>query len=277
MSKNLKIRKIKSLINSYPWQRFRCLTKDNIQNRGPIEWLDIINSAVESPLKVIKADGMKRSLKVNIIPWGVLYMEEFRWNFNRIILSPFRSSRGKRIWSFSDYLIKNQVLVPEPVIFFEIEKLIFVTKTYIATRWIDQGFDFGRLTSGKDIAFDYDFQSILCRGVDMVIKLHNLCFVHGDLKWSNFFYIFGKDSRVILIDLDSLRRCSSPYQQGRDFARYILSAIEHQYDDIFIESLINRYLKGRGQKRSLVERSLLSRIDKKRNRYEGDLKGRFKK
>jgi len=269
VSKNFKSRKIRSLIDGYPWQRFHCFTKDNIQNREPIEWLDIINSAVESPLEVIKADGMKRSLKVNIIPWGVLYMEEFQWNLNRIILSPFRLSRAKRIWTFSDYLIKNQVLVPEPVIFLEIEKLIFVTKTYIATRWIDQGFNFGQLISGKDIAFDYDFQSILCHGVDTAIKLHNLGFMHGDLKWSNFFYIFGKDSRIILIDLDSLRRCSSPYQQGRDFSRYILSALEHQYDDKFIENLIDRYLKGRGSRRSLVERSLRSRIDRKRNRYEG--------
>jgi tRNA A-37 threonylcarbamoyl transferase component Bud32 len=269
MSYNLKSRKIRSLINAYTWQRFHCLIKDDSQNREPIEWLRIINSAVEAPLEVIKADGMKRSLKVNIVPWGVLYMEEFRWNLSRIILSPFRLSRAKRIWTFSDYLIKNQILVPEPVIFFEIQKLIFVTKTYIATRWIEQGFDFGRLVSGKDIAYDYNFESILYHGVDMIAKLHNLGLMHGDLKWSNLFYIFDKESRIILIDLDSVKRCSSPYQQGRDFARFILSALEFQYDDNLVEELINRYLKGRGLRRSLVEKSLRSRIQRKRNRYEG--------
>jgi len=269
MSHNFEDRKIRTLINACPWQRFHCLIKDNIQNREPNEWFNIINSAVEAPLEIIKADGMKQSLKVNIIPWGALYMEEFRWNLKRILLSPFRASRAKRIWTFSHYLIKHQVLVPEPVIFFEIKKLIFVTKTYLATRWIDQGFDLGRLVSGEDIAYDYNLESILYHGVDMIAKLHNLGFMHGDLKWSNLFYIFGNQSRVILIDLDSIKRCFSPYQQGRDFARFILSALEYQYGDNLVEDLINRYMTGRGLRKSSVEKGLRSRIERKRNRYEG--------
>jgi tRNA A-37 threonylcarbamoyl transferase component Bud32 len=243
--------------------------KDTVLDIGPVELLSRIESAIRFPEKVIKSERRKSTLRVNIPPWGDLCLQIYKRDLKRTVLSPFRLSKREKIWNFSGSLLKNAILVPEPVLFLEIKKYIFTIQTYIAYRWIDGGINLGTLALNSEIFHNNDFKSILCRCVDMVEKIHNSGFVHGDLKWSNFLYIDGENPKVILMDTDSLKRSSSLNLQGKDFARFILSAIEYQLNPELKELLICRYIKGRGPTNAQIEKSIRKRIAKKIKKYQG--------
>jgi len=238
-----------------------CFTRCNNGNPDPAELLFRVETAASDPLEIIKdierPRGIKRTLKANIAPWGDVCLCEYRWNPKRIMLSPFRLSRGRKAWVFHDDLKRNSVSIPEPVIFLEIKRLMFVTRTYLATRWIDGGFSVHRLALKKDCPpHPLDIESILCTCVDVIVNLHKAGFLHGDLKWSNFLYIPTGNPHTVLTDLDSLRKSASPSAQARDFARFLISSEEYPLDRKTIRTLIRRYLKEMGFSRAALEEDI---------------------
>ena len=248
-----------------------CSIVGNIRNKNPKVWLRRIESAAISPDKIIKEEIPKTTLKVTIPPWGELCLQIYRPDMRRIILSPFRGSRGEKIWTFSGDLLKSNIPVPEPALFLEIKRGVFVVKNYVATRWISRAQNLGSLALKRDISSNSDLKSKLLSGVDICGRLHNSGFVHGDLKWSNFLFVPEDDNSVILTDLDFLKRSSSLRFQGRDFARFVLSALERQSDPELEEMLIDRYLRGRNSTSALIEKGIRRRIAGKRKKYEGRL------
>jgi len=249
-------------MNSNILRRVICFTSGTVQKQDPEELLSKIQTATEFPIQVIKditnPGEIKRTLKVNIVPWGDLCLHEYVWNSRRIALSPFRLSRAERTWNFYDEMMRNHVVVPEPMMLLEIKKLIFTVKTYLATRWIDGAFSLNRLALKKDILYPFDFQTILCKCVDTLVKLHKAGFIHGDLKWSNLLYIQNQDSDIALTDFDSLRKTSSFWLQGRDFARFLIAPEKYPVKKETIELLMERYLKARDSSRSTVEKAIRS-------------------
>jgi tRNA A-37 threonylcarbamoyl transferase component Bud32 len=215
--------------------------------------LSKIERAAESPLKIIKEitsrAEIKRTLKVNIFPWGDLCLHEYKWDLRRVAFSPFRLSRGERTWKFYDDIVRNGVFLPEPVLLMEIKKFLFTTKTYLATRWIDGAFSLDHLTSGAEIPESVDLQLILFKYVDAIANLHNAGFVHGDLKWSNLLCFYNRDQDIAFIDLDALEKTSSVRRLGRDFARFLRPPRQYQLKRDTINLLIERYLLKRGDPR----------------------------
>jgi len=254
-------------MNANTFYRIVCFTRCDDPKQDPEELLSKIKTAVESPIHVIKEitnpGEIKRTLKVNIVPWGDLCLHEYMWNSRRVAISPFRLSRAERTWKFYDEMMRNQVFVPEPVIFLEIKKLIFTVKTYLATRWIHGGFSLHRLALKKDIPYPFDFLTILCTCVDSLVRLHKTGFIHGDLKWSNLFYVQNQDSDIALTDLDSLKKTSSPWLQGRDFARFLIAPEKYPVKKETIELLIERYLKARDSSRSTLGKAIRSYMAQK--------------
>jgi tRNA A-37 threonylcarbamoyl transferase component Bud32 len=249
-------------MNANILRRVICFTRGTVQKQDPEELLSKIQTATESPIQVIKditnPGEIKRTLKVNIVPWGTLCLHEYVWNPRRIALSPFRLSRVERTWNFYDEIMRNHVIVPEPVMLLEIKKSIFTVKTYLATRWIDGGFSLHRLALKKDIPYSFDFQTILSMCVDTLAKLHTSGFIHGDLKWSNLHYVQNRDSHIELTDLDALKKTSSPWLQGRDFARFLIIPKKYLIKKETIEILMERYLKARDSARSALEKAIRS-------------------
>ena len=239
------------------------------QDTDPVELLYRVKSAIRSPEEVIKSERRKSTLKVNIAPWGDIFLKVYERDLKRTVLSPFRLSKMKKTWKLTENLLNKEIPVPEPAFFLEIKKSVFTVQTYVAYLWIDGGVNFGMLALDKDIFHNDDFKSILCCGLDIVIKLHNAGFVHGDLKWSNLLHIDGGDPKVMLIDTDSLKKSSSPNLQGKDLARFILSAMEYQLKPDLREELVDRYIKGRKPRNTLIEKTIRKRIAKKKKKYEG--------
>ncbi len=243
-------------------------TRDPVKNPDPLEWLGKIDAVTNAPLSVIKADGMKRTLKVNLPPWGILCLQEFRWDLERRMVSPFRASRGRRIWALSRHLLDHGILVPEPVLFLEIKAFCFVTRTYIATRWLGEKENLASMALKLGPSCSRNLQGLLQHAVDMTARLHNAGFIHGDLKWSNFLYLAQEASSLMLIDLDSLKRSPSAFWQGKDFARFVLSALEYATAPEIITDLIDRYLERRAGSGWLLQRSLSWHIARKKGRYQ---------
>jgi len=254
-------------MNTNAFYRVVCFTRRNIPKQDPEELLLKIKTAVESPIHVIKEitnpGEIKRTLKVNIVPWGDLCLHEYRWNLRRIALSPFRLSRGERTWNFYDDIRQSKIIVPEPIILIEVKKLIFTTKTYVATRWIDRAFKLDQIALRKDIPYSFDLQSILYQCVDTIAYLHNAGFIHGDLKWSNFLYIHKRNSNIILTDLDALKKSSSASSQSKDFARFLIAPEKHSFEKETIRLLIERYLKTRDSSRSSLKKTIQRYLAKK--------------
>lgn len=241
--------------------KFDCLkkivyfTRSDAQNQTPAEVLSGIEKASAFPMQIIKEitnrTELKRTMRVNIAPWGDLCLHEYKWDRGRVIVSPFRLSRGERTWRFYDEIVKSGVFVPEPVLLLEVKTFLFTTKTYLATRWIDGAFSLDHLASEGNIRETVDFQLILFKFVDAIANLHNSGFIHGDLKWSNLLCIHNRDYNIALIDLDALEKTSSARKLGRDFARFLIPPKRYQLTQETINLLMERYLEKRGDPRLL--------------------------
>jgi len=114
--------------------------------------------------------------------------------------------------------------------------------------------------------------TLLKEAVELVATLHSLGYVHMDLKWDNFLWVPNADQPIVLTDLDHLRRSYSAKEHGKDFARFILSAIQFQMGSEVAESLTNCYLDNRTEDHSDIKRGLFKRIQKKRRKYEKRLR-----
>jgi serine/threonine protein kinase len=230
--------------------RVVCFTRPYLRDQEPAEVLSKVESAAASPSELIKEitnrNEVKRTLRVNIVPWGDLCLYEYNWDLMRVVASPFRLSRGKKIWKFYDEIVRHGIFVPEPVLLLEMKSFLFTTKTYVATQWIDAEFSPGNLGFEKKPPESSDLQSILFECVDAIANLHNAGFIHGDLKWSNLLCVRNRARHVALIDLDSLRKTSSILAQGRDFARFLIPPKNYQLKQDMIDGLTERYLGRRG-------------------------------
>ncbi len=244
-----------------------CFARSDDRNQTPVEVLSKIERAAASPLEIIKEitnrTEIKRTLRVNIAPWGDLCLHEYKWNPRRVIVSPFRLSRGERIWKFHDEIVKSGVFVPEPVLLLEIQTFLFTTKTYVATRWIDGAPSLAVLASKEEIQESIDLQAVLFKCVDTIANLHNASFIHGDLKWSNLLFVRNRAQFIALIDLDSLRKTSSVRRQGRDFARFLIPPKNYRLKRDMIDGLTERYLKRRGHSQ-LLEKIIRAYVAKKK-------------
>jgi tRNA A-37 threonylcarbamoyl transferase component Bud32 len=243
-------------------------TRQPLENIDSLEWLRTVDKAAASPLKVIKGQyGMKRTLQVDLWPWGNVCLQDFRWNLKRIILSPFRKSRGERIWRYAGFISQRGVSVLEPLLFLEVKKGFFVIRSVIVTPWLEEKIDLGRIVGSEELQQDYDVDTLLDRAVRMTARLHNLGFLHGDLKWSNFFVTGENLQKLILTDLDGLKYCNSQVLQGKDYARFVLSALVSRPEWISAETLIQRYLNRREGVSRTLEQSLRWHIKRKQKRY----------
>jgi hypothetical protein len=244
-----------------------CFTRPDVRSHDPANLLSRIEKAAASPSGIIKEitnrNEIKRTMRVNIAPWGDLCLHEYRWDLKRIATSPFSLSRGERTWESHDDIVRGGVFVPEPVLLLEIKRFLFTTRTYLATQWIDAAFSPGDLGFWEKPPGSADLRAILFRCVDAIANLHNAGFIHGDLKWSNFLCVRNQSRDIALIDLDSLSKTSSALAQGRDFARFLIPPKNYQLRQNMIDRLRERYLERRGYSR-LLEKIIRAYVAKKR-------------
>jgi tRNA A-37 threonylcarbamoyl transferase component Bud32 len=248
-------------------EKIVCMTRDTKIKLSPTRWLLVLSNAVKSPVQVIKESSIKRTVRTYLAPWGEICLHDLKCGIRRKVLSPFRLSRGKRAWNHSLSLIQNKFPITEPLLYLELKNGPFVTRTLTVTRWIEST-NLGKTAQDKHLISEKFLLGLLKESTELVARLHSIDFVHTDLKWGNFLWIPSEEKRIILTDLDHIEKSSAAEKQGKDLARFILSALEYQMGWEVAELLINCYFDSRKVRPVGLEKSLAKRIERKKSKYE---------
>ena len=268
IAKKRVIYKIMNTIHSnFNKQKIFYLIRGTRFKLSPSRWLEILENALNCPVEVIKQDKPKKTIRTCLAPWGQVCVQDLECGIKRKILSPFRFSKGKRIWNHSLTLMENKFPITEPLLYMELKNGPFVTRTFSVTKWIEST-NLGKTAEKKHLVCEKFFLGLLKESVELIARLHNMGFVHTDLKWGNFLWIPSGHDRIILTDLDHIEKAVTGEKQGKDLARFILSALEFQMGWEVTESLVNFYFDSRRVCPAGLEKSLTKRIDKKRNKYK---------
>jgi tRNA A-37 threonylcarbamoyl transferase component Bud32 len=170
------------------------------------------------------------------------------------------------MWAYSEELLQQQIPVPEPLLYIEEQRALFVTRTFMVFKWMALGPNlvFQMINPGSRAS---DMFTILKTAVGTVARFHNAGFIHGDLKWGNLFSDKKKTQRVILTDLEGVQRTKSSLRQGIDLARFILDGVRFRLDQQELNRLIACYLQGREAVGPFLKMGLRWRVLQKRTRY----------
>lgn len=246
-----------------------CLTRNTGESATSAEWLARVTEAASATTGVLKYEGHQKSVRVRLAPFGEVCLRELNNSAKRRLLSPFRRSKGAKLWHYQSDLRRKGVDFTKPVLYLAVCKGVFITRTYLATEWID-GESLGKLAlSGDENALLPTAKA----GVTLVARLHGAGYLHGDLKWSNVLKSEKNPETVFFTDLDHLIPCRIAFLYGKDFARYVLSALEYGFSRSFARQLVQWYLDEIPSNRKSVELGLRWTLLKKRSRYENRLVG----
>jgi hypothetical protein len=248
-------------------EKIICMTRDTKIKLSPARWLSVVSNAVNSPVKIIKDGNIKRTIRTALAPWGEICLQDFKWEIKRQTLSPLRPFRGKRVWNHSLSLIQKKFPITEPLLYLELKTGPFITRTFTVTRWIEST-NLGKTAGDKHLISEKFLLGLLKESAELVARLHNTGFVHKDLKWGNFLWVPSEQGRIILTDLDHIEKSGAAEKQGKDLARFILSALEFQMGWEVAEFLVNCYFDSRKVRPAGLEKSLAKRIERKKNKYE---------
>ncbi len=248
------------------WKKICHCQQDMEHEIGIVQWEEILEAASAHPEKVIKALGMKRTVKTRIDPWGYVCLREYKWDLKRRVETLVRKSRGERIWEYTPVLLAKGILVQKPLVFFEKRYAGVLVRTWLATPWLERKTDLGTLAMDGKFRTTPEFQLLLNKAAKMVARLHDANFLHGDLKWSNFLCIEDRSS-ILLSDLDGLRRSGSKGAKASDFARFILSVFQYDLGDALAQSLISIYVSARQRPERNLKKAIENRVSSRRARY----------
>jgi 3-deoxy-D-manno-octulosonic acid kinase len=226
----------------------------------------VVEKAAEKPIETIKDDGSKRTVMTTLAPWGKVCLQDSKWEVNKSLFSPLRPFRGRQNWKNRLSLLKYEIPVTEPVLYLEVKKGPFVTHTYLVARWID-GVNLARTAIESHRLSESPVRELLKRAADLVAGLHGVGFVHGDLKWSNFLWVDSKPPEIFLSDLDHLEKSSAADKQGKDLARFVLSALEFRMAPDIADSIVEWYFDSRSVIPVGFEKALNKHVERKKAKY----------
>lgn len=109
----------------------------------------------------------------------------------------------------------------------------------------------GTLGRLEGLGFEAWWQQI----ADLMAKMHEAGFAHGDMKWANLM-IDRQRQKIFLIDLDGVTRPRFRRWHGaaRDLARFLLNAREFEVDEALVEHFLCRYATHRRVSRMQLDR-----------------------
>ena len=233
----------------------------------PAAWLSRLREAASNPLEVAKAEGVKRTVATKLAPWGRVCLQDVEWILRKSVLSAFRPFRGRRSWQRRLALLEQGIPAIEPLLYLEVRHGPFVVHTYNVSRWLECE-NLGKTARNRNPVSDGKFFDVLKRASALAAAFHDKGFVHGDLKWSNFLWIDKLAPKVLLSDLDHVERSASAEKQGKDLARFLLSALEFGMGWETAQRLSKWYFENRKARPAGLEKYLSKHIEKKRKKYE---------
>ena len=108
-------------------------------------------------------------------------------------------------------------------------------------------------------------EQIMDRAAQLLARLHNAGFAHGDCKWSNWLWAQGQ---LYLVDLDAVcQAAAGDRRQARDLARFTLNAEELSLQPALYDLFLEGYLSVTGLSRDVLMPPMLVELQGLRQRH----------
>ncbi len=240
---------------------------------SPHRWLGILENVLKNPEKSIKEGPLKRTAKVCLSPWGDVCVNEIEWTMKRKLFSAVQPFRRRIFWNNLLALHGKEVPIATPLLYLEVVQGRFVSRSYLVTRWVE-GVSLGRMTTENKWASQDDLARIVKLAISIVSYLHNLGFVHGDLKWSDIL-VDPPGRGIVLTDLERVKRSFSFSDHGKDLARFVFSAHEHGVEREFADKMVGWYFWAAGYRPEAFDRGLVRQLTQYERKYTGKRFGKL--
>jgi hypothetical protein len=185
-----------------------------------------------------------------------IYAKEFFYkNFFHSCKPLLWMHRAQILWRNSMYLLQKGVSVPKPAGYLLKQNGFSCRGAYFFSEALTGCIDLGTLAYERtELNRRLDAGRLIETVATMIASLHNICVIHGDLKWSNIM-VHEQKNEVWFIDLDSLkRRIFNPGMNFylQDVARFVVNGQEVGIN----ESIVDRFLETYAQRRKLTRKSI---------------------
>ena len=229
---------------------------------APHRWLSILEQVMEKPEKIVKEGEFKRTAKVSLSPWEEVCVNEAEWSIKKKLFAAVQPFRRNIFWNNLLELHRKDVPpITPPLLYLEIRKGYLVERSYLITKWAE-GESLGQLITETAWSSEDDLIKIVKRATEIVSYLHNLGFVHGNLKWSNILIDPSRPVGIVLSDLERIKRSASFSDHGKDLARFVFSAYEHGMEREVGDKIVSWYFWAAGYRPEAFDRGLLKNLAK---------------
>ncbi len=245
-----------------------CHTRDIRMPVSPGRWLGILENVLEKPDKTIKDSPSKRTAKVCLSPWGDVCVAKHEWTMKRKLFSAAQPFRRRIFWNTLLELHRKEVPIATPLLYLEVREGPFVSCSYLVTRWVE-GKSLGRMATETHGSSEDDLMEVIKHTTSIASYLHNLGFVHGNLKWSDILIDPSRPLGVVLGDLERVRRSQSFSDHGKDLARFVFSSREHGMSREVADKIVSWYFWEAGYRPDTFDSSLVRQLVRWERKYMG--------
>ncbi len=192
----------------------------------------------------------------------------------RRVIGLFGVFRAKRIFYLSLALSRIGVRVPRPLAYLA-ERRRDCSSSFFVCEALDAE-DLKSVAVSRRLDEIGGAEKIFNEVGDILVRLHQAGYAHGDTKWANWM-VRRTDSQLVLIDLDGVKK---PFwfrnrRFGRDLARFLINARELNISEYVVETMLANYARQRGRTVTQVCCDLGPAYDKlakrHRNKYGSQL------
>lgn len=117
------------------------------------------------------------------------------------ILSPVMRSRAKKSWDAAHWLLEHDIQTPKPIAVHTERQFGFIRENFYLCESLEEFRSARRILNDPAVS-ERNKDALLKIMADMVRKIHDHNFVHGDLTIANFMVVDFVPDQVYLIDLN---------------------------------------------------------------------------
>lgn len=175
-----------------------------------------------------------------------------------------KKERALNLWNMSHFFKELGIPVALPLGYIVEKKDLSRKTTYFYSQYIAEAKSLMDLSQNmKDFSNWLENKNIIPRFAQVLAKLHNNGFCHGDTKWVNIL-VNENSGNFWLIDLDGAAHAKSKLAgcMRKDLGRFVVDMIETGLSDKLIDKFFMVYCNARFLNKELVQKKVTPHISK---------------
>ena len=181
-----------------------------------------------------------------------------------------KKERVFQLWEMTNIFKSLGVPVASPLGYIIERKGLLRTASYFFSQYLKGAQDLRRLSQDiQDFPMWIEKKKIISRFAQMLSRLHNDGFCHGDTKWSNIM-ADRNTGEFWMIDLDGAASVKSPLDHGvcKDISRFVVDIMECPLSEKEIETFMTTYCEKRSLNKRHLQKKVAPYIKKIINRHQ---------